>query len=46
MTESCEIAIVGSGFAGSLLARMLTKIGYHVVLLERGTHPQIGRAHV
>ncbi len=40
MTECCEIVIVGSGFAGSLLARMLTKIGYHVVLLERGTHPR------
>ena len=40
MTESCEIVIVGSGFAGSLLARVLTKIGYHVVLLERGTHPR------
>src|SRR5690348_16834760 len=37
---SCEIAIVGSGFAGSLLARILTRIGYDVVLLERGTHPR------
>jgi FADH2 O2-dependent halogenase len=35
-----EIAIVGSGFAGSLLARILTSIGYDVVLLERGTHPR------
>lgn len=38
--ESCEVAIVGSGFAGSLLARVLTVIGYDVVLLERGTHPR------
>jgi len=37
---SCEVAIVGSGFAGSLLARVLTVIGYDVVLLERGTHPR------
>jgi FADH2 O2-dependent halogenase len=38
--ESCEVAIVGSGFAGSLLARVLAKLGYDVVLLERGTHPR------
>ena len=40
MTERCEIAIVGSGFAGSLLARVLAVLGYDVVLLERGTHPR------
>lgn len=38
--QSCEIAIVGSGFAGSLLARVLATLGYDVVLLERGTHPR------
>jgi FADH2 O2-dependent halogenase len=38
--ESCEIAIVGSGFAGSLLARVLAVLGYEVVLFERGTHPR------
>jgi tetracycline 7-halogenase / FADH2 O2-dependent halogenase len=38
--RSCEVAIVGSGFAGSLLARVLAKLGYEVVLLERGTHPR------
>lgn len=40
MTERCEVAIVGSGFAGSLLARVLAVQGYDVVLLERGTHPR------
>ncbi len=40
MTERCEIAIVGSGFAGSLIARVLATLGYDVVLLERGTHPR------
>ena len=40
VTESCEVAIVGSGFAGSLLARVLTVIGYDTMLLERGTHPR------
>jgi FADH2 O2-dependent halogenase len=34
------VAIVGSGFAGSLLARVLAVIGYDVVLLERGVHPR------
>ena len=38
--QSCEVAIVGSGFAGSLLARVLAVLGYDVVLLERGTHPR------
>ncbi|MEO7501921.1 MAG: FAD-dependent monooxygenase [Gemmatimonadaceae bacterium] len=38
--ESCEVAIVGSGFAGSLLARVLAVLGYDVVLLERGEHPR------
>ncbi len=40
MTSECEVAIVGSGFAGSLLARILAVIGYDVVLLERGRHPR------
>jgi FADH2 O2-dependent halogenase len=38
--ESYEVAVVGSGFAGSLLARVLAVLGYDVVLLERGTHPR------
>src|SRR3982074_3157873 len=38
--DSCEGALVGSGFAGSLLARVLAVLGYEVVLLERGTHPR------
>lgn len=40
MRDACEVAIVGSGFAGSLLARVLTVLGYDVVLLERGVHPR------
>lgn len=35
-----EIAIIGSGFAGSLMARVLAVLGYDVVLLERGAHPR------
>ena len=38
--EWTDVAIVGSGFAGSLLARVLTVLGYDVVLFERGTHPR------
>src|SRR5690348_15306838 len=40
MTERREIVVVGSGFAGSLLARVLAVLGYDVTLLERGTHPR------
>jgi tetracycline 7-halogenase / FADH2 O2-dependent halogenase len=40
VTQTCEVAIVGSGFAGSILARVLAALGYDVVLLERGTHPR------
>ena len=40
VTQTCEVAIVGSGFAGSLLARVLVVLGYDVVLMERGSHPR------
>ncbi len=39
-TESADIAIVGSGFGGSLLAMALRRQGLSVVLLERGRHPR------
>jgi len=35
-----RVAVVGSGFAGSLLARVLAVQGHDVVLVERGTHPR------
>ena len=35
-----RVAVVGSGFAGSLLARVLAVQGHDVVLLERDTHPR------
>jgi FADH2 O2-dependent halogenase len=35
-----DVAIVGSGFAGSLAALALRQRGRRVVLIERGTHPR------
>lgn len=36
----CEIAVLGSGFGGTLLAIIARKLGYSVALLERGSHPR------
>jgi FADH2 O2-dependent halogenase len=38
--SDCEVVVVGSGFAGSLIARVLAVQGYDVVMLERGSHPR------
>src|SRR4029077_14527125 len=38
VTSSFDLAIVGSGFAGSLLALIARRIGCSVLLLERGRH--------
>jgi len=35
-----DIAIVGSGFAGSLMAMICHRLGRSVILLERGKHPR------
>ncbi len=40
MKDSFDVAIVGSGFAGSLLALVARRIGLSVVLLEKGSHPR------
>jgi FADH2 O2-dependent halogenase len=36
----CDVAILGSGFGGSLLALIARNLGYDVALLERGSHPR------
>jgi FADH2 O2-dependent halogenase len=40
MTRRHTVAVIGSGFAGSLMARVLAVLGHQVILLERGTHPR------
>jgi tetracycline 7-halogenase / FADH2 O2-dependent halogenase len=35
-----DLAILGSGFAGALLAMVARRLGLTVLLLERGTHPR------
>ncbi len=35
-----QLAIIGSGFAGSLLAMAARRLGFSVTLLERGHHPR------
>jgi FADH2 O2-dependent halogenase len=36
----CDLAILGSGFGGTLLALIARKLGVAVTLLERGSHPR------
>src|SRR2546423_6139297 len=40
MKDSYDIVILGSGFAGSLMAMIATRLGRSVLLIERGRHPR------
>src|SRR6266550_3336620 len=40
MNADFDIAVVGSGFGGSLLAMIARRLGRSVILLERGRHPR------
>ncbi len=40
MRLKADVAILGSGFSGSLLALVLRRLGRSVVLIERGRHPR------
>lgn len=35
-----DVAVIGSGFAGSILAMIAARLGYRVALIERGRHPR------
>lgn len=41
MNKQYDIAIIGSGFAGSLLAMIAHRLGHSVALIERGKHPRV-----
>ena len=36
-----DIAVIGSGFAGSLFAMIARRLGYSVILVERGHRPRV-----
>ena len=40
MKSAFDVAVVGSGFAGSLAALLARRAGRSVVLIERGEHPR------
>ncbi|MGZ5545849.1 MAG: NAD(P)/FAD-dependent oxidoreductase, partial [Limisphaerales bacterium] len=40
MTRQVDFIIVGSGFAGSVMAMILRRLGKSVVMLEKGKHPR------
>ena len=40
MKPDFDIAIVGSGFSGSLLAMIACRLGHRVLLLDRSKHPR------
>jgi FADH2 O2-dependent halogenase len=38
--DDADVAVLGAGFAGSLMALVLQRVGRRPVLIERGTHPR------
>ena len=40
MKADFDLAVIGSGFSGSLLAMIARRLGLSVVMLERATHPR------
>jgi FADH2 O2-dependent halogenase len=40
LNDTYDVAIVGSGFGGSLLAMIAHQLGRSVILLEKGKHPR------
>jgi FADH2 O2-dependent halogenase len=37
----CDVAVIGSGFAGSLMAMIARRLGRSVALIEKGKHPRV-----
>jgi FADH2 O2-dependent halogenase len=38
--SATDLVVIGSGFGGSLLSMIARRLGYRVMLLERGKHPR------
>ncbi len=41
MSAEFDIAVIGSGYSGSLMAMVARRLGRSVVMVERGTHPRV-----
>ena len=41
LNDLYDLVIIGSGFAGSLLAMIARRLGHSVALVEKGTHPRV-----
>src|SRR6185503_13118996 len=40
MPKDFDVAVIGSGFGGSLMAMIARQLGRSVILIERGRHPR------
>ena len=40
IAHDVDVAVIGSGFAGSLMALVLQRVGRSVVLVDCGSHPR------
>jgi FADH2 O2-dependent halogenase len=38
--KTYDVVVIGSGVAGSVTALLLSKLGYHTLMVEKGTHPR------
>lgn len=41
MNYDFDIAVIGSGYAGSLMAMIAGRLSYRVALIEKGSHPRV-----